>query len=61
MKDYHYFVSYVFGKNFQIGTGNCDVYVKTKILSCKDIKQIQEKIEKDSKLEGVTIINFKEF
>lgn len=61
MGDYHYFVSYVFGKNFQFGTGNCDVYRKTEILNCKDIRQIQEKIEKDNKLEGVTILNFKEF
>lgn len=62
MKNYHYFVSFISKKsNYEIGFGYCDIYKKTKIKGCKDIKEIQENIEQDKNLESVTILNFKEF
>ena len=52
MEDYHYFVSFVSKKsNYEVGFGYCDIYRKTKIKDCKDIKEVQESIEQNNNLE----------
>ena len=62
MEDYHYFVSFVSKKsNYEVGFGYCEIYGKTKIKDCKDIKEVQESIEQNNNLESATILNFKEF
>jgi hypothetical protein len=56
-RKYHYFISYT----FYGGSGFCEYYLKRKLISFNQLKNIKDDLEKTNNIKNVTILFFRLF